>query len=195
MAVSKLDQDILDKYFIQMQSTFEYVLNRNDYNEVTPALKVFLQKIHYAGGGKNDVRYHLRDLGARYQRDKMIPLCIEHLLTLKGVVKEETWPFKKEDKPSRSITVPEEKEVFWKVQDFTKFSDEWAIEIERYNFCYLPDDMEDKLIEFFQQGNTALVFNEAFMFGDEVEADAIQELVEDLYKMNTPKDQWIDIRV
>ena len=194
--ITKLDRSILDKYFIQMQSTFEYVLNRNDYNEVTPALKVFLQKIHYAGGGKNDVKYHLKDLGARYQREKLIPLCIDHLMSLKGVVKEETWPFKKDDKKKKDeVKVEEKEEKIWNVQDFTEFSDEWAIEIERYNFCYLPDDMEDKVIEFFQQGNSAMVFNEAFSFGDEVEADAIMELVEDLYKIHTPKDQWIDIRV
>ncbi len=190
MSITKLDRGILDKYFIQMQSTFEYVLNRNDYNEVTPALKVFLQKIHYAGGGSGDVRYHLKDLGARYQREKIIPLCVDHLLSLKGVVKEETWPYKKDKKDDKPKT-----EKFWKVSDFLEFSDEWADEIERYSFCYLPDDMEDKVIEFFQQGNSAATFNASFSFGDEVEADAIMELVEDLYKIHTPKDQWIDIRV
>lgn len=185
MAISKEDQQKLELNFMQMQSTFEYVLNRNDYNTLTPALKIYILKISQAGGGPNDVRYHLKDLGAKYQREKIIPLAVQELLDIKT-----------SDSHSKDKTDwPKDKETFWKVEDFLEFSDDWAYELERFNYCILPDDMDKKLEQFFEQGNSANVFNKAFRFGGIENELFVVELIEDLYKLSTPKDQWIDITV
>lgn len=184
MAIEQAEKKELQESFFKMQSTFEYVLNRNDYNALTPALSVFIMRIKNAGGGPNDVRYFLRDLGTLYQRKKIIPLAVEELRRL--IKLDKVTGVTSTTAAAKAAAPVKEEEPIYHVDTFLRFSDEWAYELERFNYCILPDDMNAKLTSFFKQGNTADTFNNAIRFGGIDDEEFVMEMVDDLYSIHAP---------
>ncbi len=166
-----------NKAYFTMVPTFKYQLNKWDYDKMVPDLLKYMESFNMAGGSWEQLKKQTAGLGTPYQNIK-----IQRIMELDYI------------KISTEIVTKEVQKVTnWTLNDFLEFSDEWAEDLDNVSYSMLSDDMEEKLIEYFEQGGDYVQFLRAFAFGDEEEQEYIYELIFDLYKVHVQHKERISL--